>query len=237
MNESYEAANVASDNGMVAIMPNNEEDQTATERYREILLEDYRRDNEECPGYPLTREELRVLARYWSIDSENNALSCYHERCVDSSDYWRRMFAEDRLALMQDILGKEVVDAVFAEVKADQHHRDGWEYWDAARRHDKDYLDKLDQEENDARAYLQEKEKDTEKIQQMFEYLSKNPFSYRIDQAGDLWTFTRSNDGKRLVLTLRMINGSGRSFPDYSIATPFRWTPRFGVSSYYPRVS
>ena len=238
MYESHEPTNVAGNNGFGITFPDTE-DQSMNEKhedYREVILEDRRRDHEECHGYPLNREELRVLARHWAKDREDNALSCYFQQCVDSSDFRRSVFAGDRLALMDEILGKEVVDAVFAEVKAEQHNRDGWEYWDAARRHDEDYRTELDREEVSARAYLQEKEKDTEKVQQVFEYLSKNPFGFRLDESGDMWTFVRSEDGKRLVLNLRMINGSGRSFSEYSIASPARWTPRFGISNHYPRI-
>lgn len=238
MNESYEAANVASDNGMAVIIPSNE-DQAATarrERYREILIEDRRRDREECPSYPLTREELRQLARYWANFREENAHFIYAYQCFGGSDLRDGWFADDRLALMNDILGKDVVDAVFAEVKAEQHRRDGWEYWDATRRDDDDYRVKMRQDDDKDDAYRREKTMDEEKIRQIFDDLSKNPFGYRIDESGDLWTFVRSEDGKRLVLHFRMIDGAGTTFPQYSIAAPFRWTPRFGISDIYPRI-
>lgn len=237
MCESHEATSVASNNEVVVTIPEKKEQnkEAERERYRETLIEDRRRDREECQSYPLTRQELRQLARYWANFREENAHFIYAYQCFGGSDLRDGWYAGDRLALMDDILGEGVVNAVYAEVKAEQHRRDGWEYWDAARRHDDDYREKMRQDHAKDDAYKQEK-LTTEKTQQMFDDLSKDPFGYRIDESGDLWTFVRSEDGKRLNLHFRMIDGAGMTFPRHSIAAPFRWTPRFGISDVYPRI-
>ncbi|MBL8795237.1 MAG: hypothetical protein JNM56_15130 [Planctomycetia bacterium] len=179
----------------------------------------------------LTHEELLVVARYWARQLDMFNLDAFRGEPLEDASPSEIDDAYKRLQTLAGLIGDETVRRVRAEVRKEHCNLYGPEVWDAMYREDDDLRAMLQQQYDDKRARIYCKEQDKETQRQAFEYLCDNPSGYQFDDSGDLWSFQRWDDGRRLVLTVRTVSGSKWSFPEYSIFAPWGWTPPFGLQS------
>jgi hypothetical protein len=90
------------------------------------------------PGYTLTREEVRVLARFWAERKLGlRAFLFAYGPNFSSTDVREDAFAEGRLGALAEAAGEDLVNEATEEVKAEK--REWWSgyFWDCFER---DYL-------------------------------------------------------------------------------------------------
>ena len=81
--------------------------------------------------YPLTKDELRALALFWSDKYLETSVFCCHSGQVGSTDLRMWDYANDRLTRIAAILGEDEVKKVDAEVVEIMRDRMGEELWTA----------------------------------------------------------------------------------------------------------
>jgi hypothetical protein len=73
-------------------------------------------DAQGCPDYVPTRHELEVLARHW-LQAELDVIRWFEETGCSGSTEWRtRVYANQRLARLEQVLGHETLDRIVDEV-------------------------------------------------------------------------------------------------------------------------
>lgn len=69
-----------------------------------------------CPGFVPTRHELEVLARHW-LEIDLGLKADFETTGQSGSTEWRRqVYANQRLALLEQTLGSEELDRIIDEV-------------------------------------------------------------------------------------------------------------------------
>src|SRR5690349_7419400 len=80
-------------------------------------------------NYPITKEELQILARHWYRGYLDREIEWFFHYCVSGSDRRFRRYASYRLDLIEEALGADVVEQAVEEVRAEQRRTLGHEVW------------------------------------------------------------------------------------------------------------
>ena len=86
---------------------------------------------EPAEGYPLTKEEVLILAEHWFEQYLDSCVFSTLHGQIGSSDLRIRAYADERLELMEDIVGKDEVKATCDRVEARWRKQMGEELWAA----------------------------------------------------------------------------------------------------------
>jgi hypothetical protein len=88
-------------------------------------------------GYTPTREEVRVLARFWAVKCLRLKAFYFAYRQFSSRDFTEVFFAECRLGALAKAAGEDLVNEATEEVKAEEREWWSGHFWDCFER---DYL-------------------------------------------------------------------------------------------------
>jgi hypothetical protein len=173
----------------------------------------------EVSGYPLTRNELEVLAKYHIREYYDISLTQFEVGGACNTDYRRRAFANLRLERIEQLIGTEPIQKFWAEIEEEWREKFGDELWQ--RFNDGQDLggcsgDPVNEAEDDrvekqAKVYLEA----------AFERLKVNPSGVHLDEAGGLWCLVRGYDREdglreKLVLQYSTIHGGGSYRPPFT---------------------
>jgi hypothetical protein len=185
--------------------------------------------SEVIPVFPITREELLVLAKHWDTIALDLKLFQYVYSQYGSDQMQRSDYAGWRVARIAALLGKEAVRAVREEVEKEMREGYGDDCWEAYFQGDSKFPERMHKEHEKVDAYLNLKREDKQTQDAAFEYLRDNPEGYRIDHAGDLWSLSPGrNDPARLFLKVTTPKGASAWF-DRAIDRPDGWRAPFGI--------
>jgi hypothetical protein len=104
-----------------------------------------------CPSeivdnYPLTTDELRVLARHHAEEHLKNSAWCVLMSSGGTTESWVAKHTTDRWNMAEAILGREEADAVWAEAEARVRKSLGEESWAAYQNGTSLWMDRLEEE-------------------------------------------------------------------------------------------
>src|SRR5262245_53476550 len=84
---------------------------------------------EPVTDYPLTKDELRALAMFWSEEYLDTCIWCCFSAQIGSTEIGIKYYANDRLTRIEAILGEEEIKTVDAEVEEIMRERLGEKGW------------------------------------------------------------------------------------------------------------
>jgi hypothetical protein len=188
---------------------------------------------QEYPNFPITRQELLILAKHWLKEAMHCELSWFEIAGHQFSDLddCGADYAIGRVRNIEAVVGMRAVAAVHAELVVEVREERGDDFWEAFRRQDTNFADRLYEEHEKDSDYLALKGQDKQTLDAVFEYLRNNPDEgYRIDDAGDLWTLAPSEcNSARLILNVTIPNGRRTWFECHRIDRPAGWRAPFGI--------
>jgi hypothetical protein len=187
---------------------------------------------EEALAYPLTRDELLVLARYWAKET----LKAQLYRFFVAYDYdWRLLaYAPRRLDRIADQLDPDAVRGAVAEAEEEARRGISDEEWRVFTEGTGEEWDRaLERAEEDAH-YLHRKCLDKETQERAFAHLRDHPGQVYLDEAGDLWWLSEPFRGSgvpagRLVLRVTIPRGEPTFALGYALEKPPEWCPPYGL--------
>lgn len=87
--------------------------------------------HEPAPGYPLTMEELRLIAVHWAAVHRDTSVFCALASQLGSTDLRIEAYTADRLGLIAGILGEFEMALVYQEADDLVRKKIGDEWWTA----------------------------------------------------------------------------------------------------------
>ena len=179
-------------------------------------------------GYPVTRDELLVLLRYWVQLALDVDLFWFFYATSDKSGRAWRGYANERIAQIEALLGEGAVQAGYAEVWSQERARIGEEYWRIFTQGSTAERDGVSAETHQGLDYLDAN------CQAAFAFLRDHPAEVFLDAAGDLWYLVDpprdwEAPPPQLRMQVRTRKGASRIVWDYEIARPPGWIPPFGL--------
>ena len=117
-----------------------------------------RYSEEPVTGYPLTKDELRILALHWSDKYLDTSVFCCLYGQTGTTDLRMWDYTYDRLEKIAAILGKDEIDKVHDEVVAAARQRMGEELWNAYREGRPVFLEQIEAEDAQKQASAKNEE-------------------------------------------------------------------------------
>jgi hypothetical protein len=188
---------------------------------------------EEVLAYPLTRDELLVLARHWAKEDLDLQLFFFFTGCTGGIECRTMAYAGHRLRRIADLLGLDAVQRAVAEVEEEARRDIGDEEWRGFTGGTEEAWDRAIERTEQDHAYLDRKREDKETLERAFAYLRDHPGQVYFDEAGDLWYLSEpspSGDGRpagKLVLRVTIPRGGSAFVTGYELERPPWWTPPY----------
>jgi hypothetical protein len=96
---------------------------------------------EECPAYPATQSELKIVARHWMKESISEQSWGWYYDTYDYSAFRRAYYADQRLNRLEAILGEDEMAKVGKEVEEELRKLWGGDQWEAWIQNDTEWWD------------------------------------------------------------------------------------------------
>jgi hypothetical protein len=190
--------------------------------------------SEAFEGYSPTRAELLILARHWYEEYLSTATFCFFHATSGSSEIRSMEYALRRVERIDALIGGEAVKEVIEQLRAAERRRLGEEEWQAFITGDSAAALRWMEEWDRADDLMGAKEADEASCRAAWDYLRARPTGVYFDQSNGLWYLAESTgesgaEPGRLVLTVRIQDGSSRKLSSYVVERPLGWSAPFGL--------
>jgi hypothetical protein len=171
-------------------------------------------DAAEVMGYPLTREELLILARHWLRQDADIDWFIFAYQCFGRSDFDAMYYARFRFNRIMELLGGAAVQNVIDQVRTETREKIGEEAWRIFNEGSVSERDRITEEIHECGDRLTAKLADVATCRAAFAFLAEHPSEVYFDSAGDLWhlseVWERNATQSHLMLQVRTKNGGVR---------------------------
>lgn len=181
-------------------------------------------------SYPVTRDDLLVLARHHAQTVLDLLIWYFYTGQVGMSDVRERWASEDELTRLEEVLGAESIAAIQAEVEASARRKMGRTHWHLFRNGAQVDLDKILNEMNDRMVSVDKKMADQKLKDRALGHLHVEPSGVFRDD-GDLWSLAEPYDDEapRLILALTTLRGGMAYDSESRVERPAEWFAPYGL--------